>query len=298
MESKTMDKAADVPARIVRAERAMDALLGSVARIIRDDLADGFSEAERIVREIRHAAVCVGDAYDKPVDQDAQFARILQRIAVGVIGMSEADAMRVLRAGDVAVSKAASSCAIESAVEQVCADVEHVVGEFDDGSILPRVDAYVWFDGERASECSFDAAPWFEKATDRDILNLHQKKWVRRDVCFECAFDDPEAETVYMECSVHGARVDRDSAMAYLKKTREDVWAQILCAENGVEIVADGNGGKVEWGYRHVIRETGNVHEVYGYDTRTSQGAAALAAVAALGLDCEPVAGEDQSPGM
>ena len=151
--------------------------------------------------------------------------------------------------------------------------------------LQPAIEAEVHSD-DRHVEVEFNAAEWFAQADDDEILKLQGIGWggnYEADnvaeyfmlTTTEALFDYTSAVDSGFEC-----HVDEDSALAWLKIHRPGVWAQILCTEAEVTIVAAEEPelqGMFDW-----LRGDVACHRSFD-----SEASAALDAVEQLGLASE-----------
>lgn len=160
-----------------------------------------------------------------------------------------------------------------------------------DSMMSPPVEAEAWPDG-RPFTVTFQANHYFAHANEQDIIALaccdwsldYPADWV---VEYTASFDS-EVNRVFeylsvadkggFECSVNG-----NQAMAWLKRHRPGVWAQILCNRRGVRLVQateDEVRGRWDW-----IDDAGSDGSETSHDTA---GEAALDAARCLSLENDP----------
>ena len=160
--------------------------------------------------------------------------------------------------------------------------------------LQPCVHAEAYTDDRRVHP-KFDAARWFAQAGDDDILRLQGCGWggdypadavaeyvaahhqgVREVFDYAAILQRSGADCGY-EC-----RVDRESAMAWLKLHRNGVWSQIVCDTNEVSLVEaqeEEIRGRWDWLDGH-----GNASEC-SFETKSE---AAQDAVKVLSLEAVP----------
>lgn len=168
--------------------------------------------------------------------------------------------------------------------------------DVDNALLCPDVPAEVYPD-DRAFTVEFFANRWFAQASDSAILDLASEDWSNSEASDRVAQDtsewSPDVEQVFhyqgtldtfgkrsmgFEC-----RVDPESAMAWLKRHRPGVWAQIICERHGVRLVEAQEPeirGRWDW-----IDEGRAVASDASLETACE---AALDAVRSLALDHEP----------
>lgn len=144
---------------------------------------------------------------------------------------------------------------------------------------------------DRVFEIKFDSTAWFRQASDDDILKLAGVEWggaYAADKIAEFHDKDPEIAELFNYLHLIRGRqnaigfechVNAESAMVWLKKHRNGLWARILCQENDVSLVQAQEPeivGMWDW----VSRSTGDACDI----SLHSEDDAALNAVRCLNL--------------
>lgn len=142
----------------------------------------------------------------------------------------------------------------------------------------------------------FDAGPWFEQAADADIEQLREIGWRGDYPADEVAlfFEETNQDVANLMYFCQGSQgthtpigfeceVEEDSAMAWLKRNRTQLWARFLCDENEVSLVEATEpeiAGMWDW----LSRETGEACD----RSFSTEGEAAMNAVLVLNLGKTP----------
>jgi len=142
------------------------------------------------------------------------------------------------RNGDVILQQCRLCGQAEGDLTEVCSK------KFTEAGIIAEVHS-----DDRIVEVEFDASAWFKQASDKEILALADIEWGGNYEADNVAsFYEATPDVAEMFDYVHllnsrsitmgfECNVDESSAMTWLKTNKQDIWAQILCATNGVRLV-------------------------------------------------------------